>query len=93
MKISFEVNSPGYTGEIVKTYKKDSVIEVTARIPGYHEGGEVSVHICEAGFKNDPTQECLDNNALLFEETGETVVRLQDRPFPKNGKTFTFKVR
>lgn len=33
-----------------------------------HQGGPHSFHICPASYKHDPTQECLDNNPLPFED-------------------------
>merc|ERR1712110_915773 len=67
---SFEVESPIYTGERVANYTKGAEIQVKVKNNAGHQGGPHSFHICEASYKKDPTQECLDSNPLEFVKTG-----------------------
>lgn len=65
-----------------------------------HGGGPHSFHICEASYKKDPTQSCLDANPLRFEATGLTeqiinpdeVVNGPVPPMQRSGKLFNYRV-
>merc|ERR1712150_25503 len=87
---SFEVESPIYTGEIVNTYEQGQWIDTVIRAAAPHDFGPHSFHICPASYKKDPTQKCLDNHPLKFENR-KTEVDLIDGEH--DGKNVKFRVK
>ena len=74
---SYEDNSPIYTGDIVASYNPGQTIDTTIHVGALHKGGVHTFKICRASLGQDPTQECLDANALKF-STGNKVEDLKD---------------
>lgn len=98
---SLEVEGPIYRGIPVVNYTQGQVIDIKIWHVAIHGGGPQSFHVCEASYKKDPTQKCLDANPLVFEATGlnEDVIDpsnavLETVPPSKfQGNMFNYKVK
>lgn len=90
---SFEASSPVYLGLSVATYKTGETIDVQVKTPAFHKGGPNSFHICEASYKNDPSQECLDSHPLEFEDGNVEKDLVTAKKVYRGGNTFAYKVK